>query len=194
VNKLGQTALTIILLLIGAGYLNNASAYTISSGQTLSSISNAHSRDYRTVAQCANISNPDFIVAGSSIPDHCLTTNVSQRSIQIVSVRNTISSPNAYAYGWCTHWVKTMRPDIGSYWGDAWQWLNSARNAGYSTGYTPRVGAIAWNGINNLSPLGHVAYVESVNGNMVTVSEMAAPVWGVKSYRTVPANNFIYIY
>lgn len=175
-----------------------AEAYSVKSGDTLSNLSQARGGDFNTVARCAGISNPNLIFVNQYIPDNCL------RSSGVVTANVRVSNPvnvsrptvygNAYGAGWCTWHVKNNRPDIGNYWGDAYMWLSSARNAGYSTGYQPRVGAIAWNGINQYSPLGHVSIVTGIFGNNVTVSEMAAPQKFVISYRTVPASSFIYIY
>jgi len=65
---------------------------------------------------------------------------------------------------------------------------------GYATGRTPVPGSImvTWE-----SPIGHVAYVESVNGNSFTISEMNVRGWGIASSRTitpgqVPLIGFIY--
>ncbi|MCR4702173.1 MAG: RICIN domain-containing protein [Saccharofermentans sp.] len=52
-------------------------------------------------------------------------------------------------------------------WGDAGTWFNSAKNAGYSTGSTPKANSIVvWSG----SP-GHVAWVSAVNGNSIYIKE-----------------------
>lgn len=161
-------------------------AYTVQPGDTLAGIAAQHGTDYMTLARINNIADPNLIYVGQYI-----NTNVGSTVVQ--SAKSPVAG-NAYGAGWCTWYVKNRRPDIGNYWGDAYMWLQSARNAGYATGYTPRVGAIAWNGINASSPLGHVAYVEAVNGNYVTVSEMAAPLKYVVSRRTVHMSNFIYIY
>lgn len=98
---------------------------------------------------------------------------------------------NTYAYGYCTWYVASRRAIPGN-WGNAYTWLSAARGAGYGTGSTPRVGAVAWERGN------HVAYVESVDGNTVTVSEMnywgGGGGWGRRSYRTTSASTFSYIY
>ena len=96
---------------------------------------------------------------------------------------------NGYVPGNCTWYVKNRRPDIGNYWGDAgYSWIANARAAGYSTGATPRAGAIG------VTP-GHVVYVESVNADgTANISEMN---WGAlyrMNSRTVPAGAFTYIY
>ena len=98
------------------------------------------------------------------------------------------SSGNTYAYGWCTWYVKSRKPNIPNTWGNASQWLGNAQASGYGTGSAPVAGAIGVAG-------GHVVYVESVSGGNVSISEMAyAGGIGVVHYRTVPASSFYYIY
>lgn len=53
-------------------------------------------------------------------------------------------------------------------WGNAEQWLDSAKQAGYTTSMTPKANSIA---VWTTSQIGHVAYVESVSGTNVTISE-----------------------
>jgi len=103
------------------------------------------------------------------------------------------SGSNAYPYGWCTYYVASRRAVPGS-WGNAGQWLGSASSDGYSTGSAPSAGAIL---VTGESWWGHVAIVESVNGDSVTVSEMNYNGWGVVSSRTISASNPVimgYIY
>ena len=53
-------------------------------------------------------------------------------------------------------------------WGNAVNWWNGARNAGYQTGSVPLAGSIAvWSG----DYYGHVAYVTGGSGNTFTVNE-----------------------
>lgn len=100
------------------------------------------------------------------------------------------SRNNGYSYGYCTWYVASKRAVPGG-WGNANSWYANARAAGIGVGSDPRPGAIAWTGAGYA---GHVAYVESVNGNMVTVSEMNYAGWNRVSSRTVPASSFRYIY
>lgn len=98
---------------------------------------------------------------------------------------------NGYSYGYCTYYVASRRA-VPSSWGNANQWLYYARASGFSTGSVPVAGAIAWTGYGYY---GHVAYVEYVSGNMVTVSEMNYNGnWNRATSRTVPASTFSYIY
>jgi surface antigen len=85
-----------------------------------------------------------------------------------------VASANTYPAGQCTWYAKQRRPDIGNYWGNAGGWIASARRAGFPTGSTPQVGAIAvWPpGVNGASGDGHVAYVERVVApTVIEVSE-----------------------
>jgi surface antigen len=102
-------------------------------------------------------------------------------------IKNGSYAPSGwYPYGQCTYWVASNR-SVGQ-WNNASQWLYQARRDGWTTGTTPRVGAIAW------EP-NHVSLVTSVNGDgTITVSEMNYKGLGVVSTRTAPATQFSYIY
>ena len=78
------------------------------------------------------------------------------------------SSGNTYPVGQCTWGAKQAAPWVGNYWGNAGQWLSSARAAGFRTGSTPQVGAVAvWTN----TYYGHVAVVTAVNGSQILVVE-----------------------
>ena len=64
-----------------------------------------------------------------------------------VKQRPTYSTnASSYPIGECTWGVKTLAPWAGDYWGNGAQWATSAAAAGFRTGSTPQVGAIAcWN-------------------------------------------------
>lgn len=55
-------------------------------------------------------------------------------------------------------------------WGNAINWYNNARNAGYSVGTTPQANSIAVWSIDTHS-WGHVGFVTAVNGSQMTVNE-----------------------
>lgn len=58
-------------------------------------------------------------------------------------------------------------------WGNAKQWYNDAKNAGYSVGTTPKAGSIiVWGGWTSY---GHVGYVEKVSGNTLYVWDSTGP-------------------
>jgi len=78
------------------------------------------------------------------------------------------------------------------FWWNANAWYYNAQASGFSVGSQPVPGAIAWTGAGYY---GHVAYVESVSGGMVTVSEMNYNGnWNRVTSRTVSASSFRYIY
>ena len=91
---------------------------------------------------------------------------------------------NKFPYGYCTWWVAHKR--FVPWNGNAWQWWYNAQQFGFAEGQVPQVGAIMVQGISWSSPVGHVAYVESVNPDgSFTVSEMNYGRWGVVDYRTI---------
>lgn len=103
---------------------------------------------------------------------------------------------NYYDWGWCTWHVFEQRAALGkpvsNMWGNANNWVNGASADGFVVNNTPSVGAVAqsYAGTNGAGAVGHVAVVESINGDgSITISEMG---WngtvGVVSYRTIPAS------
>ncbi|SDP43742.1 N-terminal domain of peptidoglycan hydrolase CwlO-containing protein [Streptococcus sp. NLAE-zl-C503] len=79
------------------------------------------------------------------------------------------SNASSYPTGECTWGAKTLAPWAGDYWGNGAQWATSAAAAGFHTGSTPQVGAIAcWND----GGYGHVAVVTAVSSSTrIQVSE-----------------------
>ena len=72
------------------------------------------------------------------------------------------NTSGSYPVGQCTWGVKVMAPWVGDYWGNGADWAASAAAAGFRTGATPQVGAVAsWND----GGYGHVAYVTAVESN-----------------------------
>ncbi|HXM55050.1 MAG TPA: CHAP domain-containing protein [Candidatus Dormibacteraeota bacterium] len=116
-----------------------------------------------------------------------------QTQPQVVQYTGSGPFPNHFSFGYCTYYVATRR--YVPWFGDAGQWWPNARAYGYPEGSTPQVGAIM---VTRESAIGHVAYVESVNGNTFTVSEMNYTAWNVVDRRTitlggpVPIVGFIY--
>ena len=90
-----------------------------------------------------------------------------------------------YCLGFCTHYAWTKRTDLTRL-GHARDWWAGAEARGIPRGSTPTPGAIAWWGSSFGGGYGHVAYVESVNGNSVAISEMNAPGWNRISSRSIP--------
>ncbi|MDQ5976433.1 MAG: LysM peptidoglycan-binding protein [Patescibacteria group bacterium] len=90
-----------------------------------------------------------------------------------------------FPYGWCTWYVAQKR--YVPWGGNAGTWLYNAKSLGYKTGRKPQPGAIMVTTENRY--YGHVALVEKVNGDTITVSEMNYVRWGKTSRRTLSASS-----
>ncbi|HEL2056455.1 TPA: CHAP domain-containing protein [Streptococcus suis] len=103
------------------------------------------------------------------------TTTSSNISNTVSSGSSSAAASNAkydassYPIGECTWGVKSQVSWVGPYWGNANQWVASARAEGFSVGTTPQVGAVAvWVG----GAYGHVALVTAVESSTnIQVSE-----------------------
>lgn len=90
-----------------------------------------------------------------------------------------------FPFGWCTWYVASKR--YVPWGGNAGTWLYNAKASGYRTGRTPQVGAIMVTTENRF--YGHVAVVESVSGDTITVSEMNYVKWGKVDRRALSASS-----
>lgn len=90
-----------------------------------------------------------------------------------------------FPYGYCTWYVAQKR--FVPWGGNAGTWLYHAKAGGYATGRTPRPGAIMVTTENRY--YGHVALVEKVNGDTITVSEMNYVGFAKRSTRTLSASS-----
>lgn len=90
-----------------------------------------------------------------------------------------------FPYGWCTWYVSQKRYVPWS--GNAGTWLYKAKALGYKTGRKPAAGAIMVTTENRY--YGHVALVEKVSGDTITVSEMNYVKWGKVNRRTLSASS-----
>lgn len=108
----------------------------------------------------------------------------------VVATVNTVTGSitgNLYSYGYCTWYVKNLRPDLPNDLGNADTWY--IRYTG-PKGSEPRAGAV---GVARAYM--HVVYVNSVNADgSVNISEMNYAGWNVASTRTTSAAEFLYIY
>ncbi|RSX54848.1 amidase [Bifidobacterium dolichotidis] len=109
---------------------------------------------------------------------------------------------NAYAAGQCTWWAYQRRLQMGirtpSYLGNGGQWAYTAPSYGLRVDRIPQVGAAV-----SFAPYqegadpvyGHVAVVESVGANSITISEMNVQGVFVVSYRTLSnPSRFLYVH
>lgn len=99
--------------------------------------------------------------------------------------KGKVGSGHVFPYGYCTWYVAQKR--YVPWGGNAGTWLYHAKAGGYATGRTPRVGSIMVTTENRY--YGHVAYVEKVSGDTITVSEMNYVGFAKRSTRTLSASS-----
>jgi len=137
---------------------------------------------------------PTSYLASSSSPSQPSNSSYSsslssQQSYSTYSSQPTIrygGGSNRFPYGYCTWYVAQRRGGV-PWSGNAGEWLANARAYGYATGSEPVPGAIM---VTRESWWGHVAYVESVSGDYVTISEMNYQGYGIVSRRTLNKNDW----
>lgn len=171
--------------------------HTVSRGETLSAIVAKYQGNLHKTIEDNNLGRADQIFAGQKIViidgKQPATTRLASRTntqgkVSGIKV-NQSKGPNHFPFGWCTWYVASRR--YVPWRGNANTWVTQARRSGYQTGRTPAPGAIL---ATNESRWGHVAYVESIHGSTITVSEMNYSQWGRVNYRTLPASYGVYIY
>ena len=163
---------------------------TVAAGDSLAAIAERYGTTWDRIFDANELlNNPNIINAGQklripraeeTLPNRSTQVIAAQQAASVVAARSAnttttrsytskpINSSSYYVGNgmWCTDYVHSRRPDIAVYGNAGYNWISSAQAAGKSTGGTPRAGAVA---VTN----GHVAYVESVNGDgSYTVSEM----------------------
>lgn len=140
------------------------------------------------------------VVETSKVSEPIVEAPVVQEEVKpsVLSVFHDQS--NTYPVGQCTWGVKSLAPWVGNYWGNANQWGDSARRAGFRTGHTPQVGSVIVfpNVMYEGENYGHVAYVTAVNSDG-TIEVLEAN-WGgnqqIGNYRGAftPSSDAYYIY
>ena len=187
---------------------------TVQAGETLTSIAEAHNTTYIRIFNAnESLQNPDIIDVGNQfripeadeqLPERPLPAAVVAQVLQAAPAAQQVAGStmpvansqsrgvvagNGYVPGNCTWYVKNRRADLPNNLGNGGSWVANASARGFATGTAPAAGAVA-------EQPGHVAYVESVNGDgTVNISEMNyAGGLGQVHYRTAPASMFRYIY
>lgn len=187
--------------------------YVVVSGDNLTKIGSEHNVEWQRLwAKNKQLKHPDVLQIGDKItiplPDEKLSREIPP-SVSLPAVTpgveplRTVKAPervavsyggsNTYSYGYCTWYVKNRRgASLPNGLGNANTWYSRAAGMGMAVGSTPRAGAV---GTTTRGALGHVVYVESVNGDgTINIWEMNAPTWGKATYRTASASEFVYIY
>ena len=174
--------------------------YTIKQGDNLTKVAKAFQTSVdRLWDKNAQLDHPDQLDAGEvlKIPEN--DEKLTDRPMPNIISRDTnpnepvtqtyprsSTGGNLYYRGYCTWYVKNVRPDIPNNMGDASSWYYNYPGA---KGSTPRVGAVAWT-----KAYSHVSIVISLTKESVTVREMNYKGFGVISTRTAPISEFLYLY
>lgn len=131
-----------------------------------------------TVTETASVSEQSQVevavqqpvaTASSSSTTSTTSSSTTTSSGSSAASNNAKYDASSYPVGECTWGVKSQVSWVGPYWGNANQWVASARAEGFSVGTTPQVGAVAvWVG----GAYGHVALVTAVESSTnIQVSE-----------------------
>jgi pcsB protein len=154
-----------------------------------------------TVTEVTTESLPEAsVVETPKVSEPVVEAPVVHEEVKPSVVSVSYDQSNTYPVGQCTWGVKSVAPWVGNYWGNANQWGESARRAGFRTGYTPQVGSVIvfpnsiYEGVN----YGHVGYVTAVNadGTIEMVESNYRGNMYVSNYRGAftPSSDVYYIY
>jgi surface antigen len=120
---------------------------------------------------------------------HCVDKPVSKpQSSKTAATRPQNSSGNTYSAGYCTWGVKNWVSWVPNGWGNAYEWVASARSQGFTISNIPKVGDVAAENGRN-----HVAVVTKVTATTVTIKEMNVRGLYTTGSRTTPISRWTYI-
>jgi len=160
--------------------------YLVKKGDRLEDIARRYNADPQKIAEFNNIKEGSqlFLEELLIIPGGKMPSQVASQDKPAVRISKSSPFKNYYPWGYCTWWVAHKRP-IPRYWGNAIDWLKSAKRDGFKVceGSTcpPKVGAVI--SLRTSHPLGHVAYVEQVKGDTLVISEMNYCKFGRMNWR-----------
>lgn len=165
---------------------------------TLTDVADKYSADINKIVSYNGLADAEdmvelngyLIIPGGSVPQPKVVTPPTSTTPQTASRAVTPSVPRAatiagnhrFAAGYCTDYV--ARKVAGITWGgNANRWIANSKAHGATVNRTPVAGAILVTNENNR--YGHVAYIESVSGSQVTISEWNYKGLYVKTVRTL---------
>lgn len=144
---------------------------------TLTDVANKYSADINKIVSYNGLADAEdmvelngyLIIPGGSLPQApAAAPNSTQKVSPSVPRATSISGNHKFAAGYCTDYV--ARKVAGITWGgNANRWIANSKAHGATVNRTPKAGAILVTNENNR--YGHVAYIESVSGSQVTISE-----------------------
>ncbi len=181
--------------------------YTVKSGDTIQALADKYQGDASLITTYNDL-DISGITPGLKIiiPGGVLPTNERPGYSAPVSYSGGYSSQyragsvgNRYAFGNCTWYAYERRAalgnPVGSFWGNGGSWAYAASASGYQVDHSPAAGAV----LVEVGSPGHVAIVESVQGDgSVVLSEMNNSAYGgfnIINSRTLSAGQAaLYLY
>lgn len=161
--------------------------YKIKKGDTLDKIVKTYKGDSEKTIDFNGLPADGALAIGQEIiiPDgQSPTYNAPAKSTRVYASydfeRPYAKESHQFPWGQCTWYIAQRRYIPWD--GNAKTWLYKAPQYGFEIGNEPKLGAIMVTKENRA--YGHVAYVESIDGNYVTISEMSLG-HGVKQIRTL---------
>lgn len=162
--------------------------HIVSKGEKLTEIAKKYQANLEDILAFNNLSceeeifeNQALIIPGGKLPPKPKPIP----TLANLSTNNFNGQSHSYPVGYCTWWVAQRRP-VPSL-GNAKDWLFNAKALGmevcFGSDCEPRVGAII--SLKTRHPLGHVGYVERIEGDKVIFSEMNYIGWGKMNYRSL---------
>ena len=176
--------------------LKTAAASTASSSTSSTSNKSANSSVLSTGTSSTNTSS------NSGASSTVISSNTASGS---GSHADYSGSGNTYPWGQCTWYVKSVASWAGNGWGNGAEWGASAAAAGFTVNHTPAAGSIIvfaagqsvggqWTADGSY---GHVAYVQSVSGDSVTITQggmgFSSPT-GPNTQTISGASSYVYIH
>jgi len=163
-------------------------SHEVKNGDTLVGITKKYNSSIEKTITFNGLPADGSIKAGQKliIVDGKKAINYSQPRIQLASYYRGPYSGKSHNFpsGQCTWYIAQKR--YIPWGGNAKDWLYNAKRYGFQTGFEPTPGSII---VTKESWYGHVAYVESVSGNYVTISEMSMG-HGIRHIRTLNKNDW----
>lgn len=168
-------------LFVAGTQVANAATINVASGDTVSAYAAKYNVSIDDIVKANKLADANLIIAGESIeiPDSSASAEDTAATTGPKHVSDD-SVGNAYDWGQCTWYVKTVASWAGNHWGNGNQWGASAAAEGFTVNSTPAAGAIvsfaggqSVGGWTADASYGHVAYVKSYNAanNTITISQ-----------------------
>jgi len=169
--------------------------YIVKNGDTLKDIAEAYEADEEKIMAFNELpangkieQGQEIIIPGGKkeIPQETTSNSLIAKKQYVTgggtkTVAKRHNQPNRFPYGYCT-WYIAQKKHV-SWGGNAGAWLYNAKSLGYKTGSKPKKGSIVVTTDNTY--YGHVALVEKVGKDTITVSEMNYKGWGEVNTRTI---------